>query len=171
MSIVSQVILYFSLSLGIFIQFFYIIIGQNKNGDRHNDQKQYKSDQKAERKKSVTSVPAATKIKKPAREILPSQTSSQNGKPVSTEEKIEQPQMEASEEGDKEVLITEGQKKEAEEIYWAAYRRMQYKNKKSYQEALTMFEKVVKLVPDNSFEFTAKAKEKIEQIQQKLDNL
>lgn len=65
-------------------------------------------------------------------------------------------------------LLTTKQNQEAEQLYWTAYRKMQYKNVQAHNEALAMFEKVLKMTPDEKGELFLKTKEKIEQIKKEL---
>jgi pSer/pThr/pTyr-binding forkhead associated (FHA) protein len=66
------------------------------------------------------------------------------------------------------VILSDGQRKEAESLYVQAYRVMQYRNQNAYLQALVLFKKVLEIAPDKDFRFYQKAQEKIELIKREL---
>jgi pSer/pThr/pTyr-binding forkhead associated (FHA) protein len=68
----------------------------------------------------------------------------------------------------KEKNITEADKRKAEKLYRDAIKRMSYRNKEAYEDALKMFREVVELVPDENFSYYSRAMEKIQKIQLEL---
>lgn len=68
----------------------------------------------------------------------------------------------------KKPPLTSDRMKEAERIYWQAYRIMAYKNRKALLKAFVLFKKVQEVAPDKNFEFYRKAGEKIDSIKMAL---